>query len=263
MLAFEEGKGGFMKTQALLSLMLMAGLTVSAASHSASALELSLHNGAPIKVAVDGMRYGKPAPVQSIFHLPPGMHHLKVWTVMAPYGRWGSQWILVYQGPISLYSGFITRAVIDCHNQLVVQAYSPLYPPALPGSLPCSHSPQHFSCTAGCEAIAPGAWSGYPFPQRNYPMGAADFSNLLRSIEMKTFESTRVNIAREAIDHYYFTSEQVKQLASLFTFESSRLEIAQYAYPKVVDPERYYIVYDVFTFESSIHRLQSALAAAR
>ena len=36
----------------------------------------------------------------------------------------------------------------------------------------------------------------------------------------------------------------------LFTFENNRLEIAKYAYGKTVDKGNYFVVNDVFTFNS-------------
>jgi DNA invertase Pin-like site-specific DNA recombinase len=53
------------------------------------------------------------------------------------------------------------------------------------------------------------------------------------------------------MDKSYFTSQQVKELLQLFTFENNKLELAKYAYRNTVDKRTYFIVNDVFSFGSS------------
>jgi hypothetical protein len=53
---------------------------------------------------------------------------------------------------------------------------------------------------------------------------------------------------------------QVRELMEAFTFESTRVEFAKFAYPMVTDKERFYIVYDAFTFSSSIDELDDFIA---
>ena len=86
-----------------------------------------------------------------------------------------------------------------------------------------------------------------------------DFNQLLGVIESKSFESTKQQIALGAISNSYFTSEQIRQMLNVFTFESTKIEVAKKAYDKVVDPEKFYVVYNSFTFESSIDNLQASI----
>jgi hypothetical protein len=53
------------------------------------------------------------------------------------------------------------------------------------------------------------------------------------------------------MDRNYFTSQQVKELLQLFTFENNKLDLAKYAYRKTMDRRNYYIVNDVFAFSNS------------
>ncbi len=85
-----------------------------------------------------------------------------------------------------------------------------------------------------------------------YGMSDQQFNSLKASIQSKSFDSSKLTIAEQAASSNYFTSEQVYEIAQLFDFESTKLDFAKYAYPKVVDKGNYYVVNNAFTFESSI-----------
>ena len=84
----------------------------------------------------------------------------------------------------------------------------------------------------------------------NRAMNDLDFSRAKGSLRKEWFENTRLASAKQVIERNYFTSQQVKELMLLFTFENNRLDIAKYAYGKTVDKRNYSIVNDAFTFNS-------------
>lgn len=92
------------------------------------------------------------------------------------------------------------------------------------------------------------------------PMANRDFADLRLTIHRAAFESTKLNIFRQALAFNYFTTAQVMDLMDLFYFDSSRLELAKMAYNKTVDPQRYYLVNGAFTFSSSARELGDYLA---
>jgi len=77
----------------------------------------------------------------------------------------------------------------------------------------------------------------------------------MSQIEAQSFESSKVSVARQMIAANCLTSFQVRDIMSNFGFESSRVEIAKAAWFRVVDPQQYYIVNDVFNFSSSSREL--------
>ncbi|HEU5167323.1 MAG TPA: DUF4476 domain-containing protein [Chitinophagaceae bacterium] len=81
-------------------------------------------------------------------------------------------------------------------------------------------------------------------------MSIPDFAQAKESLRREWFENTRLASAKQIIDQNYFTSQQVKELMLLFTFENNRLDIAKYAYGKTVDKGNYVVVNDAFTFNS-------------
>jgi hypothetical protein len=86
-------------------------------------------------------------------------------------------------------------------------------------------------------------------------MPEMEFNNLKSIIGSKSFDSTRLTIAKQAVSSSYLSTSQVKQLLSLLTFESSRLELAKAAYDHTVDRQNYYLTYTSFNFDSSVNEL--------
>ena len=81
-------------------------------------------------------------------------------------------------------------------------------------------------------------------------MSNSDFAQAKESLRREWFENTRLVTAKQVIDQNNFTSQQVKEMMLLFTFENNRLDIAKYAYGKTVDKGNYFVVNDAFTFNS-------------
>jgi len=82
-------------------------------------------------------------------------------------------------------------------------------------------------------------------------MSGRDFETVKDQIRKEWFENNRLISVRTITDKNNFTTQQVKELMLLFTFENNRLEVAKYAYRKTVDKEKYYQLNDAFTFSSS------------
>lgn len=83
-----------------------------------------------------------------------------------------------------------------------------------------------------------------------------DFAQAKESLRREWFENTRLETAKQVIDRNYFTSQQVKEMILLFTFENNRLDIAKYAYGKTVDKGNYFMVNDAFTFNNNKEALK-------
>lgn len=82
-------------------------------------------------------------------------------------------------------------------------------------------------------------------------MSDIDFSRAKETLRKEWFENKRLTTAKQIIDGNSFTSRQVKELVSLFTFENNKLEIAKYAYGRTVDKENYFVINDAFSFNNS------------
>jgi hypothetical protein len=87
------------------------------------------------------------------------------------------------------------------------------------------------------------------------PMSTHSFEQALESISSKSFESSKLTIAKQIVGSNCLLSKQVKEIMKLFSFESSRLEFAKFAYKYTWDINNYFLLNDAFDFESSIDEL--------
>jgi hypothetical protein len=87
-------------------------------------------------------------------------------------------------------------------------------------------------------------------------MSSTNFTQAKESLRREWFENTRLATAKQIIDQNYFTSQQVKEMVLLFTFENNRLDIAKYAYGKTVDKGNYFVMNDAFTFNNNKEALK-------
>lgn len=74
------------------------------------------------------------------------------------------------------------------------------------------------------------------------PMDDQSFAAAKRAVSEESFESAKLRRAKQISDGNYLLSSQVKELLDLLSFESSKLEYAQYAYDQTYDQANYNIV---------------------
>jgi hypothetical protein len=82
-------------------------------------------------------------------------------------------------------------------------------------------------------------------------MTEREFQIAKDAIRNEWFEQSRLTLAKTIMDKNYFTTQQVKEMMLLFTFENNRMEIAKYGYRKTVDNNNYYLLNDALTFNST------------
>jgi hypothetical protein len=81
----------------------------------------------------------------------------------------------------------------------------------------------------------------------NRGMNVSDFNQAKEALRKEWFENTRMTSAKQLIDRNYFTSQQVKEILFLFSFENNRLDLAKYAYTKTVDKGNYSVMNEAIT----------------
>lgn len=89
---------------------------------------------------------------------------------------------------------------------------------------------------------------GYAQPA---PLAKADFDQLQAHVAAASFEQDRLQLVATAASRALFTVDQVVALMQTSTFDDSRIEIAATLRPRVVDPARWYLVYDALQFSQS------------
>ena len=92
--------------------------------------------------------------------------------------------------------------------------------------------------------------TGCPMPMTN-----ESFATAKQSISSKSFEDSKLTIAKQIVGSNCLLCSQVKEIMLLFGFEDTRLEFAKLAYKHTFDIGNYYQLNDAFKFESSIDEL--------
>lgn len=87
------------------------------------------------------------------------------------------------------------------------------------------------------------------------PMNRSEFESFKGSLSSKSFEDSKMTLAKQVLNNNCLTSAQVREVMGLFTFEATKLDFAKYAYGRTYDIGNYYKVNDAFGFESSIDEL--------
>ena len=83
------------------------------------------------------------------------------------------------------------------------------------------------------------------------PMNEQSFAALKETLTKERFDNSRLVIAKQVIDQNYFTTDQVKQLAQMYSFDNYKLDLVKYAYKNTVNKPDYFTLYEIFSFSSS------------
>lgn len=86
-------------------------------------------------------------------------------------------------------------------------------------------------------------------------MNSRDYDEVIRIISKEVFDEKRLNTAKRVISVNPMNTRQILNICTLFTYEANRLEFAKYAYSHCVDPNKFYLIDEVFLYESSKEEL--------
>lgn len=215
-----------------------------------SVLNLRLSDNSAFKLILDGQQAGDIANRNGINNIAAGRHYIQVYKV-------GNEW--GYETLDNAYRGFVTVApnsesfvTVDlCRHELQYDKV-----------LSFDHqrnNPRNNVCfypTKPIRTLQPVCEK----PMQPMAMSHSDFQQLKRTIDNAGFESTRLNIFKQALGYNYFTTAQVCDLMDSFWFESTKLEVAKLSYPKTIDQQNYYLVNNQFGFSSSVNALGEYIA---
>lgn len=82
-------------------------------------------------------------------------------------------------------------------------------------------------------------------------MNPTDFDEAVALLSKETFDDTRLSTAKQIVANNPMTVNQIVQICRLFTYESNKLEWAKFTYPYCIDKNKYYMLNEVFTYNSS------------
>ena len=204
----------------------------SEAQRNRSELNLRMYDNAFFTVIFDRKIYDSPSASFRLSNIAPGNHRLIVKQRIG--GRHGTL-RTIYNGNIDIPVSSTVNARINKYNRLVIRSVVPK--------------------------------SGHYYSDNNYgrhynrPL--LDLSRLQHSMENASFENDKRMIAEQAISSNRVKANQVYRILLMFSFESTKLKVAKFAYRSCIDKHNYYVVNDAFTFSSSRRELNNFIGNFR
>jgi hypothetical protein len=235
-------------------------LTIHAwAGCETSTLQIHTDLHRPIKVYVDGRTGDNPPTVGvTVNGITPGMHHIKVVEVYR--NRYGENvHRTVYNGDIDVRPSVYIDARVDegrgisLHNTKVScdQQYNA---PANNYQQPANTS----NNTAPTPpASQPAAAVPEPIPAH---LSDADFKKIVKTITATKYETKKLDTLNTLITGNDFSTDQVRQLMNLFSFESNKLAVAKLLYDHTVDTKNYGTLSANFNFADNKEAFKKFLA---
>ena len=98
-----------------------------------------------------------------------------------------------------------------------------------------------------------------PVPSTPFGMNPQDYDEAYQVISSESFDSSKMTVAKQVISSNPMTASQILGICQLFSFESNKLEFAKFAYAFCVDQNKYYLLNEAFSYESSKRELNNFL----
>lgn len=89
------------------------------------------------------------------------------------------------------------------------------------------------------------------------------FVKLLSKVEANDFDGGKVTLIKETAKGICYSSEQIKALLDLLSFEEDKIALAKYLWDHVNDPANFLNILSVFEFESSKKEIRAHIAASK
>lgn len=239
-----------------VTLAIVLSSAVAMAHALTSSLTVQLHGfRAHIVVIINGKQYVANQNTVHLRGLMPGTYQIEL---LRP-SYWGQQGLL-FTGAVRVpthasVAATITPRGMNVNAQPMHQAGASYWDA---GCTATTHGGAH-TTNGGFVSVLSSDPHSENLPQGYRPavmgMQPSVFASALRSVELQSFDSDKIRVAKQVIERNGATAQQIKQFIELLSFESGRLEVAKFAYSRVADPENYFMINDVFWFSSSVREL--------
>lgn len=134
------------------------------------------------------------------------------------------------------------------YSSLIVKdVHQPIVTPVTTAPAPPAEQPKPVDPVQPADP-APVAVYSYDAP---CTMNDDQFQHALRSIESKAFSDEKMEMVMLVTKDKCLTNDQIRALAGQFGFEEQTLEFIKYAYDKATEKSTYYLLENVFKFNSS------------
>jgi len=219
----------------ITGIALQLASAMAGANHYQAELNIVSADRNTIAVSLDHQYYSPFTSRFDAFNIQPGCHYVSIvkryFLTTRPFGHHrGYKDEVVYSGYLEFPAASRVSGTLDCFNRLALNVQSMRF------------QENNFHHT---NYLAP----------HFIGMDEVSFRELKSVIADRWFESSKLEVAKQGISGSSISSAQLAELMSMFSFESSKLELAKFSYTYVADKQKFFLVNDAFSFESSISEL--------
>jgi len=219
------------KKGSLLVLLLFLAGQLFAQHNNRTTLRIRLSDGYPLTVAVNGRYFQKVGKTLTIGDLPKKRHNIKVYRYRAYQDGNGGKAELVYSGRIKVNPGSAYDCIVDVGTRKFrMKEVASLAEPVM--------------------MAAPQTSADIEMPPADIQR-SAPLKSLKQKIDASEEDADKLKLAKGFLAANNVSVSELRDIASWFFFDDTRLEFVKQAYPKVADKQAFASLRDVFTLESS------------
>ena len=242
-----------MKTTSTLLIALFLSI-VSFAAPAQSKLSITVIGNKNVEILVDNSRYQSQDNSIVINNLQPGSHTIKVYNTKNQrrnvWGHINNNMQLLYSSTVYVKPGYFVGITIDRSGRAIVDERAINANRRNGGWNDDYNRNDRYNDRKG----------GYNDGDNRNDYGGRNmteqsFSSMVQTLRREYSENSRLALAKQIMDRNYFTSEQVKYLMQLFSYENYKLDLAKHAYRFTTDQRNYFVVYDALSYSSSKEQL--------
>ncbi len=180
------------------------------------------------------------------YNLPSGMTTVKIVSKVSG--------ITLFQNNVIIPSDYQVYANLN-GNTLTVTGFTPLFNnSATVGNVIYASQPGNNNGNWN-NGNNNGNWNNGGNGNWNNGNNAVYFNQFLETLKNESFDSSKLKTAKDYASKTQLSAQEIKQVAELFSFDSSRLEWTKAAYASCYDKQNYFLLKNAFSFSSSYDNL--------
>jgi len=207
-----------------------------------SALKVRLTDNSPLNVAVDGRYFNKRGTSVTVGDLPPGKHFVQVYNFMRGYNGRGREHI-IFEGKVRTTEGMMTLLEYDPYNR-----QSDIHDMEMPAVNMNPEQGQYRNNDNNNDRRYED--NGYSYPRRRNSNDAQPASpvssvtetridQLKTTVNAKKTDTEKTNLLKSELQNEQLTTSQVGMMMDWLSFESAKVEFAEWAYNLTLDKENF------------------------
>ena len=259
-----------MKKIYTLVLAVFVGVAAMAADNRprSGMVTVLVRENSAVRITVDGRNYSDRNNDVSISNLTPGYHSIQVFAMnysRSPFGIFGrNREQLLWSSSLYVSAGKETDITINRNGKAKVKEFDMPFNAGWGNDRrdddhhdrdrdgDHDRDRDHNGGYDNNRYPNNGSYNGSMYPNDNkYGVSFQEMQTMKQTLMNERWENNRVSIARDMFNGHAFVSSQVRELLQFFPSEDNKLDLAKYAYRNVIDKSNYYVVFDVFSYNSS------------